>query len=177
MILLAMLAPVTKAGMLFNVNWLFNNFNLLNNVAGVFNLFKFASTVGAAIKSMGLKIVNVFGRKGRSFMFVMSGLAALVTGCVVFFLPRRLDNIRRWRLGRIRGILLEFGHLVSKLGNLFFKSSDSLITLFELLFKFGNASNRELFCFGIQISSSSLPTRLLSDPFRALLEKNIDMPP
>jgi len=44
-----------------------------------------------------------------------------------------------------------------KLGNLFFKSSDSFIALFELLFKFSNVLN--------------------SDQFIALLEKNIGMPP
>ena len=43
---LTMFAPVAKAGMLFNVNRLFNNFNLLNNSAGVFNLFQVAAAVG-----------------------------------------------------------------------------------------------------------------------------------
>jgi len=37
--------------------------------------------------------------------------------------------------------------------------------------------NIELFFFGSQLLSSSLPTRLLSDKFWALLEKDVDMPP
>jgi len=46
-----------------------------------------------------------------------------------------------------------------------------------LLFEFNDAMNIELFFLGIQILPSSLPTGLLSDKFRVLLEKNIDMPP
>ena len=45
--------------------------------------------------------------------------------------------------------------------------------LFELLLKFSNVLNIELLCFGSQISSSSLPISLLSEQFRAMLEKNI----
>ena len=163
--------------MLFNVNRLFDNFNLLNNSAGVFNLLKVTAAIRTDIKSMGLKFINFFGCKRRSFVLGMSRLTTNVTRLFVFCLSRRLDNIRRWWLGGIGRILRELSHLVSKLGNLFFKSSNALIALFELLLKFSNVLNIELFCFGSQILSSSLPTRLLSDKFRNLLEKNIDMPP
>ncbi len=32
-----------------------------------------------------------------------------------FCISLRLDNIRRWRLGKVRGILREFSDLISKL--------------------------------------------------------------
>jgi len=90
-----MFAPVAKAGMLFNMNRLFNNFNLLNNSGGVFNLFKFAAAIRADIKSMRLEIINFFGRKRRSFVLGMSWLAANVARTVAFFLSWWFDNIRR----------------------------------------------------------------------------------
>ena len=119
---------------------------------------------------MCLKCIDFFGRKGRSFVLGMSGLAAPIAGCVGFFLSRRFDNIRWWRFGGIRGVFREFSDLVgqfsidfNKFSNLFFKSSKAL--------------NIELFCFGSQILSSCSPVRLLSDKFRGFLENNIDMPP
>ena len=95
--LLTMFAPVAKSIVLFNVNWLFNDFNLLNNFSRALNLFKFTAAIRADIKSMCLKCIDFFGRKGRSFVLGMSGLAAPIAGCVGFFLSRRFDNIRRWR--------------------------------------------------------------------------------
>ena len=83
--LLAMLAPVAKAGMLFNVNRLFNNFNLLNNFAGVFNLFQVAAAVGTSVKRMGLECIYFVLCKRSSFVLGMSGLAAPIAGCVGFF--------------------------------------------------------------------------------------------
>ena len=181
---LTMLAPITKGVVLFNVNRLFNNFNLLNNSTGVFNLFKFATAIREGVKSMSLKIINFVRCKRRSFVLGVFGLAANVTGTVAFFLLRRFDNIRRWRLRRVGRILRELGNLVSEFGvsfnkfsNLLFKGAIRSSRCFELLFKPGNVLNIELFFFGSQLLSSSLPTRLLSDKFRNLLVKNIDMPP
>jgi hypothetical protein len=66
-------------------------------------------------------------------------------------------------------------HLVSELGDLFGQFRILLDKRFidfnkfsNLFFKFRDAANIELFCFSSQVSSSSLPTRLLSDKFRAL---------
>ena len=41
----------------------------------------------------------------------------------------------------------------------------------NLFFKFRDAANIELFCFSSQVSSSSLPTRLLPDKFRLCLRQ------
>ena len=102
----------------------------------------------------------------------------------VLRLSRRLKNIRRGRLRGIGRILREFSDLVGEFchqfrqfSNLFFKNSNTLIALFELLFKFGNTLNIELFFLRSQLLSSCLSTGLLSDKLRALLEKNIDLPP
>ncbi len=50
----------------------------------------------------------------------------------------------------------------NELSNLFFKGCNSLVALFELLFKFGNVLNIELFCFGSQNSSSSFKRAFLT---------------
>ena len=133
--------------------------------------------IGGGHKRMGLECIYFVICKRSSFVLGMSGLTASFTRLFVFCLSRRLNNIRRWRFGGIGRILREFSDFISKLGNLFFKSSNALIALFELLFKFSNVLNIELFCFGSQIPSSSSPVRLLSDKFRGFLENNIDMPP
>ena len=71
-------------------------------------------------------------------------------------------------------ILRQFSHLVSELGDLFGQFRILLDKRFidfnkfsNLFFKFRDAANIELFCFSSQVLSSSLPTRLLSDKFRA----------
>jgi hypothetical protein len=95
-----------------------------------------------------------------------------------------ISNIQRWRLRRGGRILRQFSHLVSELGDLFGQFRILLDKRFidfnkfsNLFFKFRNAANIELFCFSSQVLSSSLPTRLLSDKYRALLETNIDITP
>jgi len=109
-----MLAPIAKASMLFNMDRFFNNFNLLNNPAVVLDECKNATAIRAGIKGMRLKIINFFDRKRLSFVLSMSGLAANITGRVAFFLSRRFDNIRRWRLRGVGRILREFSDLVSQ---------------------------------------------------------------
>jgi len=165
-----MVAPVAKAGMLFNVNRFFDNFNLLNNAGIIFNLLKFTAAIRTGIKGMSLKVINVVFCERRSFVFAVSGLTANVTRPAVFLLSRRLGNIRRRRLGRVGRILREFGNLVSEFFHQFSELSD-------LFFKFSDALNIELFFFRSQALSSRFPTRLLSDKFGVLLEKDVDMPP
>jgi len=63
------------------------------------------------------------------------------------------------------------------IGRILRELSDFINQFSNLLFEFNDAMNIELFFLGIQILPSSLPTGLLSDKFRVLLEKNIDMPP
>jgi len=77
-------------------------------------------------------------------------------------------------IGRGGRILRQFSHLVSELGDLFGQFRILLDKRFidfnkfsNLFFKFRDAANIELFCFSSQVSSSSLPTRLLLDKFRA----------
>jgi hypothetical protein len=60
---------------------------------------------------MSLKCIDFVRCKRRSFVLGVSGLAANITGTVAFFLSRRFDNIRRGRLGGVRGILREFSRL------------------------------------------------------------------
>jgi hypothetical protein len=56
------------------------------------------------------------------------------------------------------------------------KTSINFNNLGNLLFKFDDASNIELFCFGSQVLPSSHLQWLLSGKLGALLEGNIDMP-
>ena len=87
-------------------------------------------------------------------MFWMSGLTAFVTRPIGLLLFRRFDNIRRWQLGRVRGILRKFSDFISQLGHPFGQFSVFLDKGFidgnksgNLFFKFGNASNIEWFFF------------------------------
>ena len=73
-------------------------------------------------------------------------------------------NIRGWGLGRVGRILREFSHLFGKFGVGFKKFSD-------LLFKFSNALNIELFFLGSQFLSSSHLLWLLSGERGPPLEK------
>jgi hypothetical protein len=73
----------------------------------------------ADIQSMCLEIINFFGRKRHSFVFGVSGLTAYIPGAVAFFILRRFDNIRRWRLGGIRRILRELSYFVRQPSHLF----------------------------------------------------------
>jgi hypothetical protein len=48
-------------------------------------------------------------------MLGMSWLSTDFARRFAFCISRWLDNIRRWRLGKVRGILREFSDLISKL--------------------------------------------------------------
>ena len=117
------------------------------------------------------RFVNSLWPKRSSIDAFVAGLSALMTGTIGLFGFRRLNNIRGWRFRGVRGILREFSDLFSKLSvflnkgfvgfkkfsNLFFKSSNSFIALFQLSFKFQDALDIELFFFGSQF----LPLRYL----------------
>jgi|GEM_PF-5932654 len=133
-----MLTPVAKAGILFNINRLFNNFNLLNHSASVFNLIEFTAAIRADVKCTGLRVINFICCKRRSFVFSVSGLAADITRTFVFLLSRRFDNVRRLRLGRVRRILREFSDFVGKYYHLLGQFGIDFYKLSNLLFTIGN---------------------------------------
>ncbi len=63
---------------------------------------------------MSLKIIDFFRSKKMPFMLGMSWLSTDFARRAAFCISRWLDNIRRWRFGRVGRILREFGNLVSK---------------------------------------------------------------
>ncbi len=135
----------------------------------------------AAVATISVKrdrLINLILPEWLSIDPFMAQLATLTTGTIGLFGYRRLDNIRGRRLGRVRGILREFSDLISKLsinfnkfGNLFFKSSNSFIALFQLSFKFRDALDIELFFFRGQFSFLSHLLWLLSGERGHPLEK------
>ena len=176
--LLTMFAPITKTGVLFDIDRLFNNFHLLNNTAGVFDRCKNTTTVRTGIKGMSLKIIDFFRTKKWPFMLGMSWLSTDFARFIASCISRWLDNIRGWGLGGVGRVLREFSNLVSEFSHLFHKLSDLLfkfrnafIASFQLSFKFGDASDIELFFFRGQFSSSSHLLWLLSGERGPPLEK------
>jgi len=124
-------------------------------LTGVFDKFKNTATARAGIEGMSLKVVNFLYCKRPSFVLGMSRPSTNFARLFAFPISRRLDNIRRWRFGIVRGILREFSDLVIEFGHLFHNLSD-------LLFKLRNALNVEFFFFRSQFSSSSHLLWLLS---------------
>jgi hypothetical protein len=167
---LAVFAPVAKPGMFCNSDWLFDDFNLLNHTAGVWDEFKNAAALRASVKRVGFAMIDLVGRKRRSFVLGMAGLTADFALRIVFGFSRRLGNIRRRRLGGIRRILRKLSdlirqqsHLFGQFGNLFFKFRDTL--------------NVKLFFFGSHVSSLKHLLQILSDNCGVRLEKNSEKPP
>jgi len=155
-----------------NGNRIVNKFNGLLN----FRLLKrLARAFVATITTMCIKrdrFINSIWPKWLSVEAFMPRLTALMAGTIGLFGFRRLNNIRGWRFGRVRGILGEFSHLFSKLGvdfekfgNLFFQSC-----VFNL--QVGNLLLIELFSFRCQFLSSRHLQQLLSGE-RGLPLKNI----
>ena len=73
-----------------------------------------AAAIRAGVKSMGLKFINFFGCKRRSFVLDMSRLTTGFARLFIFYLSWWLDNIRgRW-FGGIGRVLREFGDLLGK---------------------------------------------------------------
>ena len=77
--LLTVFAPIAKAGVLFDINGGFSNFNLLNNTPTLFYKFKNTAAVGANIESVFIKIVNLTHSKRGSAVFGMSRLSTYFT--------------------------------------------------------------------------------------------------
>ena len=122
----------------------------------------------AAITGICVKwdcFINLIGAKRRSIDAFMPELSTLTTLTIGLFGLGRLNNIRGRRLGRVGGILREFGNLISKLSIDFKKFSN-------LLFKFRNALNVELFFFRSQFLSLRHLLWLLSGERGHPLEEN-----
>ena len=149
--LLAVLAPVAKTCMLCNRDRFFNDFNLLNHTASVFNEMKNAAAVRASVKGVRLTMIDLIECKRHSLMLGVSGLSADFLRDVTFCFWRRFDNIRGWRLGRIGRVFREFGDLVGEFGYLFNKFSVDFEKLGNLFFKLRDALNVKLFCFNSQV--------------------------
>lgn len=122
----AMLAPIAKAGVLFDMDRILDDFNLLNNAGSVFYQFKNTAAVGANIEGVFVKIIDLTQRKRRSIMFGVSQLGTYFTRSLICYFSRRFDYIRRWWLRRIGGILGEFSYLVGKFDYLFSKLGNLL---------------------------------------------------
>ena len=101
---------------------------------------------GSASGMMFFSVIDLIRSKrwsGHTFMARLSSLAAGTLRILRFW---RLDDVRGWRFGRIRGVLGKCGHLFSelgillhKLGILFGKLSVLLDKLGDLIFQYGDS--------------------------------------
>ena len=89
-------------------------FNKLDSLLN-FRLFNRLATPGiAAVTTIGIKgdcFIDLIGFKRLTIDTFMTGLAALSSRACYRFRLGRLDDIRRWRLGGVGGILREFSNL------------------------------------------------------------------
>jgi len=113
------------------------------------------------------RFINLIGFKRLTIDAFMTGLAALSSRTCCRFRFGRLDDILRCRLGGVGGILREFSDLVGKLGVFL----DKRFMFGNLLFKFRDAMDIELFFSGSRVSSSSHLLWLLSGERGSPLEK------
>ena len=165
-----------------------NNNGIVNKLDGLLNLrlvYRLTRVYIAAITTMCVKrdcFINSIRPKRLSADTFMARLSALTMGLARLFGLGWLNNIARWWLGRIGGILREFSYLLGKFYYLFSKLSvfldKSLVGLKKfsnLLFKFGDAPFIKLFASRCQFLSSGYLAQILSAEESLPLEETITL--